>query len=96
MMKKQRILIGLVALLSALTSGCSTSPSEVSTSGVNTADAIYFGGDIITMEGDSPAYAEALAVKDGKIVFVGTKAQALIMHSNGPRSTKSNSHGGPI
>jgi predicted amidohydrolase YtcJ len=40
------------------------------------ADAIYFGGDIVTMEGDSPAYAEAVAVKNGKIVFVGSKADA--------------------
>ncbi len=40
------------------------------------ADAIYFGGDIITMEGDSATYAEAIAVKDGKIVFVGSKADA--------------------
>lgn len=42
----------------------------------NTADAIYYGGDIITMEGDSAIYAEAVAVKDGKIVFVGSKADA--------------------
>lgn len=37
------------------------------------ADSIYYGGDIITMEGDSATYAEAIAVKDGKIVFVGSK-----------------------
>lgn len=35
------------------------------------ADEIYFGGDIITMEGDSATYAEAIAVKNGKIIFVG-------------------------
>ena len=29
-----------------------------------TADIIYFGGDIITMEGNQPIYAEAIAVKD--------------------------------
>jgi len=40
------------------------------------ADAIYYGGDIITMEGNSATYAEAIAVKDGKIVFVGLKADA--------------------
>ncbi len=39
-------------------------------------DAIYYGGDIITMEGDSATYAEAIAIKDGKIVFVGLKADA--------------------
>src|SRR5664279_151329 len=40
------------------------------------ADFIYFGGDIITMEGDSAQYAEAIAVKNGKIVFVGSKEAA--------------------
>src|SRR5664279_6589922 len=40
------------------------------------ADFIYFGGDIIRMEGDSAQYAEAIAVKNGKIVFVGSKEAA--------------------
>jgi len=35
------------------------------------ADTIYTDGDIITMHGPAPEYAEALAVKDGKILFVG-------------------------
>ena len=60
-------------LLVLTISGCNNSPK---TSLINTADAIYFGGDIITMEGDSPKYAEAVAVKNGKIVFVGKKADA--------------------
>ena len=41
-----------------------------------TADIIYFGGDIITMEGNLPIYAEAIAVKDGKIIFVGKKTES--------------------
>lgn len=48
----------------------------------NSADAIYFGGDILTMEGDSASYAEAIAVKDGKIVFVGSKSGAEAYHSD--------------
>ncbi len=37
---------------------------------------LYYGGDIITMQGDKPEYAEAV-VRDGdKIVFVGSKAEA--------------------
>ena len=36
------------------------------------ADAIYYGGDILTMESDSTQYAEAIAVKNGTIIFVGT------------------------
>lgn len=42
----------------------------------NSADAIYFGGDILTMEGDSASYIEAVAVKDGKIIFTGSKTEA--------------------
>ncbi|MCH4551191.1 amidohydrolase [Aestuariibaculum lutulentum] len=38
---------------------------------------IFFGGDILTMEGDSPAYAEAVVEREGKIVFVGLKNEAL-------------------
>jgi predicted amidohydrolase YtcJ len=41
------------------------------------AEIIYHGGTILTMNGDSPAYAEAVAVKDGRIVFVGNVADAL-------------------
>jgi len=41
------------------------------------ADAIYSGGEILTMRGVSPEYAEALAVKDGKILAVGRKADVL-------------------
>ncbi len=37
---------------------------------------LYFGGDIITMDGDQPDYAEAVVEKDGKIVFVGARAEA--------------------
>lgn len=43
----------------------------------NAADSIYYGGDIITMERDSPEYAEAVAVKDGKLIFVGSKEEAM-------------------
>ncbi|RAJ31022.1 amidohydrolase [Pedobacter cryoconitis] len=42
----------------------------------STADTIYYGGNIITMEGDFVNYVEAIAVKDGKIIFAGTKSDA--------------------
>lgn len=41
------------------------------------ADTIYFGGDILTMEGNSPEYAEAIAVKEGKIVFIGSTKETM-------------------
>lgn len=39
--------------------------------------AVVFGGDILTMEGDAPSYAEAIVVSEGLITFVGSKEQAL-------------------
>jgi predicted amidohydrolase YtcJ len=38
---------------------------------------IYYGGPILTMAGDEPQYAEAVVQREGKIVFVGSKAEAL-------------------
>ena len=40
------------------------------------ADTIYHGGNIITIN-DAAPFAEALAVKDGKILAVGAKADVL-------------------
>lgn len=57
-----------------LLAACGHSVSKISTA--DAADAIYYGGDIITMEGDSAQYAEAVAIKDGKIAFAGTRAEA--------------------
>jgi predicted amidohydrolase YtcJ len=66
--------IGLAAALGV--SACGKKPADqAATAAVaNAADSIFYGGDILTMEGDVPQYAEALAVKDGKIVLVGSKA----------------------
>ena len=36
------------------------------------ADKIYYGGDILTMAGDTPQYVARLAIKDGKIVYAGS------------------------
>lgn len=41
------------------------------------AGAIYYNGDIITMEGDQAKYAEALAIREGNILYVGTKEEAF-------------------
>ncbi|PNW26041.1 amidohydrolase [Formosa algae] len=38
---------------------------------------VYFGGDIITMAGNTPEYAEALVINDGKIIFVGASDEAM-------------------
>lgn len=41
------------------------------------ADTVYFGGPILTMEGDTPTYTEAISVKNGKILAMGRKADVL-------------------
>ena len=38
---------------------------------------LYHGGDIITMAGDDPTYVEAVVQREGKIIFTGSKANAL-------------------
>lgn len=53
--------------------------SAASTAPTNGADAVYTGGDILTMEGDTPRYAEALAVADGKILYVGDESGAAAL-----------------
>jgi predicted amidohydrolase YtcJ len=40
-------------------------------------DMIIHGGPVLTMEGDAPVYAEAVAIKDGKIVQVGSDADVM-------------------
>jgi predicted amidohydrolase YtcJ len=46
------------------------------------ADSIYYGGDIITMEGDSANYVEAVALKEGKILFAGSKTECENFHGD--------------
>ena len=79
-------LIGRAAIL-VLGVGAGISCSEGDQSGAEAqavdrapvADTIYFGGDIITMEGAAPAYVEAVSVTDGEISFVGARTAALAM-----------------
>jgi len=71
-MRKMRLYQALLTLVaSSLASGIA-STQEV-------AQSVYYGGSILTMAGDKPAYVEALAIMDGKIIFAGSKDQALAM-----------------
>ena len=56
--------------------GCAESP---------TADTIYLGGEIVTMEGETPQYVAAVAVKDGTILFAGDEDGALSVKSGDTR-----------
>ncbi|MBP7369892.1 MAG: hypothetical protein KA902_00480 [Arenimonas sp.] len=65
----KRVAFTALILTSLLLSACSSEPE-------NPADAIYFGGDILTMVGEQPQYVEAIAVDEGKISFIGSKLEA--------------------
>ena len=43
---------------------------------------LYYNGDIITMNGDTPQYAESVVEENGKIAFVGSKEEAKKKFSN--------------
>jgi len=69
---KNYLLAGLLLLIFV---GCNEPSSKKAN--IENADAIYYGGDIITLEGDSAIYPEAVLVREGKIQFVGTKDAAI-------------------
>jgi predicted amidohydrolase YtcJ len=62
-------------------SACNKTPVEapVTADAASTADAIYVGGPIVTIN-DAQPNAEALAVKDGKILAVGSRADLEKAH----------------
>lgn len=70
-MKKK---INYLFVLLILFTSCKKNEKSEST---NNNAVVYYNGDIITMEGNEPTYAEAVVVKDGKILFVGKKDEAM-------------------
>lgn len=81
-MKKLKLIVATLIIAASIIS-CnknSKSSTEGSNTPIATADGksttLYYGGDIITVEGDEPSYAEAVVIKDGKIAFVGAKSDA--------------------
>jgi predicted amidohydrolase YtcJ len=65
---KRALLLTLSLSLAAAT-GCKFSPRAA-----DTADTIYYGGNIVTVNDTQPT-AEAVALKDGKILMVGSRAE---------------------
>jgi predicted amidohydrolase YtcJ len=51
---------------------------------MSTADTIFTNGDIVTMTDKAPA-ADALAIKDGRILAIGTEAEVLATQGPGTR-----------
>jgi hypothetical protein len=45
---------------------------------------VYFNGDVLTMEGETPKYVEAVVVKDRQIVFTGSMKEGLTQAGTNP------------
>ncbi len=74
---KLGLLLGLISLFLIGMTACSTEETELSPA------TMYYGGDILTMEGPTPSYAEALVVRDGVIEYVGVEAEAMAKAGKG-------------
>ena len=78
----------LFVLLSALFLSCQTKDKEHT--GESASQTIFYGGDIITMQGDTPQYVEAVVSEGEKIMFAGKKDEAF---SRYPDATPYNLNG---
>jgi hypothetical protein len=70
------ILVAALAMAACGQKDATTAPAA-------SADLIITGGPIVTMEGDQPTTVEAIVVDDGRIVFVGSRADALAKKGEG-------------
>ena len=57
----------------------------ISTIAVSQQSTVYFNGDILTMKGDSPQYAEAVMVQGSQITYVGNKTKAMSLAGKSPK-----------
>ena len=71
-----------VAALSAVAPCCAASQTSPAATAPVSLPRLYFNGAIITMEGDTPEYVEAIVIQDEKIVFVGAEKTALSLFVN--------------
>lgn len=76
---RREILSSGIAIASA---SAMSLPASAIAASTQFADTIYSGGEILTMKGKKPQYTEALAVRDGKIAYVGSKAGAFRLKSD--------------
>ena len=89
-----RTIISSVIMIMLLS--CGQGKQEKATSGATekVGAVMYHNGDILTMAGDSAAYAEAIVVKDGRILFVGRMDEA--MKAAGPGHSMVDLKGGTL
>ncbi len=58
----------------------------------NTSSKLFYGGSILTMQGMSPHYVEALLISDGKITYAGSLKQAKQLKQNNTEEINLNQH----
>lgn len=78
MLKHSLILVLFFALLFS----CKKESNQTNSDENLAQQTLYFGGDIITMEGESLEYAETVVQENGKIVFIGSKPDAEKQYAN--------------
>jgi len=80
---KLLVYCSLFTLLFACNNAADAPKKENEKAQIKNTAVVYFGGDIITMVGETPQYAEAVVVNDGKISFVGTSEEAMKIAGEG-------------
>jgi predicted amidohydrolase YtcJ len=68
--------IAAPALLSIAATAACAAGADPPAKSARAAHTLYVGGDILTMQGPTPSYVQALAVRDGRIVHAGSRAGA--------------------
>lgn len=71
--------LAAIAFAALITTGCAKEQVGSTMASIDAADTIYLGGDIVTIDDAQPA-AEALAVKDGRIIAVGRRIDVEKTH----------------
>ena len=69
--------LGLLFIFSQILISCSAPET------IQSPATMYFGGDILTMDGPIPEYADALLVRDGRIEYVGSEEEAMRLAGKG-------------
>ncbi len=67
----------LISVFAFILFACKNDPKTDTSNNDTSITTIYHNGDIITMEGSEVSYAETIIEQKGKIIFVGSKEQAL-------------------
>ncbi|WNJ17794.1 amidohydrolase family protein [Pontibacter sp. G13] len=76
-----RISASLTSILSLLLLVCcgpkDSDQADAQAESYKLVQTVYHGGDILTMDGETPNYVEAVVQREGRIIFVGSKKDAL-------------------